>query len=131
MVNRDKVRLMTMIARYKNHHVDIFKINKYFDYDYIIWHLMLSALRYTLGVLLIFAMIVLLDTEDIFYDVNLSGIAGTLRRYVFIYLVGLLLYLALSAFIYSRRYKKAQKGILYYNSMLKRLAKRFGYKETY
>ncbi len=131
MVNRDKVRLMTMIAMYKHRHEEIFKINKYFDYDYIIWHLMLSALRYTVGVVLIFIMIVLLDAEDIFYDVNLSGISGTLRRYVFIYLAGLALYLALSAFVYSRRYKKAQQGILYYNSMLKRLAKRFGYKETY
>ena len=57
MVNRDKVRLMTTIARYKSHHEDIFKIDKYFGYDYIIWHLMLSALRYTIGVGLIFGII--------------------------------------------------------------------------
>ena len=36
MVNRDKVRLMTTIARYKSHHEDIFKIDKYFGYDYIV-----------------------------------------------------------------------------------------------
>ena len=129
MVNRDKVRLMTAIAMYQKHHEGIFKIDKYFGYDYIIWHLMLSALRYTVGVALIFGMIVLLDSDVIFYDVNMEGITGALKRYTFIYLLGLALYLVLSALVYSKRYKKAQKGILYYNSMLKRLAKRFNYKE--
>ena len=74
-------------------------------------------------------MIVLLDSDVIFYNVNTEGITGAIRSYIFIYLVGLALYLVLSALIYSKRYKKAQKGILYYNSMLKRLAKRFNYKE--
>ena len=129
MVNRDKVRLMTTIARYKSQHEDIFKIDKYFGYDYIIWHLMLSALRYTIGVGLIFGMIVLLDSDVIFYNVNMEGITGTVKGYLFIYLIGLVLYLMLSSVVYSKRYKKAQKGILYYNSMLKRLAKRFNYKE--
>ena len=129
MVNKDKVRLMTTIAMYKSHHENIFKIDKYFGYDYIIWHLMLSAVRYTIGVLLIFGMIVLLDSDVIFYNVNMEGITGTVKGYLFIYLIGLVLYLMLSSVVYSKRYKKAQKGILYYNSMLKRLAKRFNYKE--
>lgn len=120
---------MTTIAMYKSHHENIFKIDKYFGYDYIIWHLMLSAVRYTIGVLLIFGMIVLLDSDVIFYNVNMEGITGTVKGYLFIYLIGLVLYLMLSSVVYSKRYKKAQKGILYYNSMLKRLAKRFNYKE--
>lgn len=129
MVNKDKVRLMTTIAMYKSHHESIFKIDKYFGYDYIIWHLMLSAVRYTIGIVLIFGMIVLLDSDVIFYNVNMDGITGAVKGYLFIYLIGLVLYLMLSSVVYSKRYKKAQKGILYYNSMLKRLAKRFGYKE--
>lgn len=129
MINRDKVRLMTALARYKSRNEEIFNINKYFDYDYIIWHLMQSALRYTVGMLLIFTMIILLDADIIFYNVNLSGIMGALRGYVIIYLVGLILYMMLSAYIYRRKYKKAQRGMLYFNSMLKRLAKRFHYNE--
>lgn len=130
MLNRDKVRLMTTIAMYRNRHEKLFEIDKYFGYDYIIWHLMLSAVRYTIGMLLIFLMLVLLDADVIFYNVNLSGIMDTLKGYVMIYLAGLIIYLVLSAFIYSRRYKKAQRGILLYNSMLKRLAKRYRYNET-
>ncbi len=130
MLNRDKVRLMTTIAMYRNRHEKLFEIDKYFGYDYIIWHLMLSAVRYTIGMLLIFLMLVLLDADVIFYNVNLSGIMDTLKGYVMIYLAGLIAYLVLSAFIYSRRYKKAQRGILLYNSMLKRLAKRYRYNET-
>ena len=116
MINRDKVRLMTALARYKSRNEEIFNINKYFDYDYIIWHLMQSALRYTVGMLLIFTMIILLDADIIFYNVNLSGIMGALRGYVIIYLVGLILYMMLSAYIYRRKYKKAQRGMLYFNS---------------
>ncbi len=130
MLNRDKVRLMTTIAMYRNRHEKLFEIDKYFGYDYIIWHLMLSAVRYTIGMMLIFLMLVLLDADVIFYNVNLSGIMDTLKGYVMIYLAGLIAYLVLSAFIYSRRYKKAQRGILLYNSMLKRLAKRYRYNET-
>lgn len=129
MINKDKVRLMTAIAVYKSRNEEIFNINKYFYYDYIIWHLMQSAMRYTVGMLLIFTLIILLDADIIFYNVNLSGIMGALRGYVIIYLAGLMLYMMLSAYIYSKKYKKAQRGMLYFNSMLKRLAKRFNYNE--
>ena len=120
---------MTAIAVYKSRNEEIFNINKYFYYDYIIWHLMQSAMRYTVGMLLIFTLIILLDADIIFYNVNLSGIMGALRGYVIIYLAGLMLYMMLSAYIYSKKYKKAQMGMLYFNSMLKRLAKRFNYNE--
>lgn len=129
MINREKVRLMTKIAMYRNRHERIFRINKYFSYDYVVWNLMLSAVRYTIGALFIFGMLVLLDAELIFYSVGLSGITGTLTEYAVIYLAGLILYLILSAYIYKRRYKQAQKGMLFYNSMLKRLARRFHYNE--
>lgn len=129
MINREKVRLMTKLAMYRNSHERIFRINKYFSYDYIAWNLMLSAVRYTVGALFIFGMLILLDADVIFYNVSLSGITGTLTGYAVIYLAGLILYLMLSAYIYKKRYKNAQKGMLFYNSMLKRLARRFHYNE--
>ena len=66
MINRDKVRLMTALARYICRNEEIFNINKFFVYVYLIWHLMQSALRYTVGMLLIFTMIILLDADIIF-----------------------------------------------------------------
>lgn len=129
MVNREKIRLMTAIAMFKSRHERIFEINKYFGYDYIVWNLLLAAVRYSFGALVVFGIMILFDADVIFYNVNLSGITETLKSFALWYLAGLIVYMLLSVFVYGRRYKNAQKGILYYNSLLKRLARRFNYRE--
>lgn len=130
MLNREKVRLMTSIAMYSRRHERIFQINKYFGYDYIVWNLLLAAVRYTFGAFVVFGIMILFDAEIIFYNVNLSGISAALKELAGWYFAGLVIYMVLSFVVYGRRYKRAQKDILYYNSLLKRLARRFHYKRT-
>lgn len=127
MISKEKVRLMTDLAMYRKKNEQIFRVTKYFGYDYIVWHMLLAAVRYTICALVLAALFVVFDAEDFFYNVNLDGLAETLMGFVKYYLTGLIVFLLISAVVYYQRYKKARNGMLLYSSKLKRLARKFHY----
>ena len=127
MISKEKVRLMTDLAMYRKKNEQIFRVTKYFGYDYIVWHMLLAAVRYTICALVLAAFFVVFDAEDFFYNVNLDGLAETLMGFVKYYLTGLIVFLLISAVVYYQRYKKSRNGMLLYSSKLKRLARKFHY----
>ena len=127
MISKEKVRLMTDLAMYRKKNEQIFRVTKYFGYDYIVWHMLLAAVRYTICALVLVALFVVFDAEDFFYNVNLDGLAETLMGFVKYYLTGLIVFLLISAVVYYQRYKKSRNGMLLYSSKLKRLARKFHY----
>ena len=127
MISKEKVRLMTDLAMYRKKNEQIFRITKYFGYDYIVWHMLLAAVRYTICALVLAALFVVFDAEDFFYNVNLDGLDETLMGFVKYYLTGLAVFLLISAVVYYQRYKKSRDGMLLYSSKLKRLARKFHY----
>ncbi|MBQ8934050.1 MAG: hypothetical protein IJ061_07180 [Lachnospiraceae bacterium] len=127
MISKEKVRLMTDLAMYRKKNEQIFRVTKYFGYDYIVWHMLLAAVRYTICALVLAALFVVFDAEDFFYNVNLDGLDETLMGFVKYYLTGLIVFLLISAVVYYQRYKKSRNGMLLYSSKLKRLARKFHY----
>lgn len=127
MVNREKVRLMTELSLFRRKNEPVFQITKYFRYDYIVWHMLLAGVRFTFCAGIVAALFVIFDSESFFYNINLSGIAQTLEQYFFYYISGLVVYEIISFFIYRRRYDKARSLTRYYNTGLRRLARRFDY----
>ena len=125
MVNREKVRLMAGMAMYRKKHEQIFRIASFFGYDYIVWHLLLSAVRFTACALLLVVLYAIFNAEAFFYNVNLEGIGDTLKELAVYYLIGLGIYLGISLIFYHVRYTKARNGMLLYSSMLRRFAKKY------
>ena len=127
MANKEKIMLMTELAMYRKKNEHIFQVNKYFGYDYIVWNLLLAAVRYTICAGIIAALFVIFRAETVFYNVNISGITNTLKIFAIYYFVGLAIYLIISFIVYRIRYNRARKGMLHYASKLKRLAKIYNY----
>ncbi len=128
MISKEKIRLMTDLAIYeKKNERDVFKINNYYKSDYIMWHMLLSLVRYTFVFLVLFGMYVIFKADTLFYNINLDGIGQTLRRLGYLYAAGLVAYLVITWIVCATRYKNARKGILLYATKLKRLARRFRY----
>lgn len=133
MLKKEKIRLMTDLAIYeKKYENDVFKINKFYKSDYIFWHLLLAFIRFTACFLICLMLYVIFRSDSFFYDINVNGIMSIFTKLIIYYAVGLVIYLMISAGVYSARYKRARKGMLFYATKLKRLARRYNYydKET-
>jgi len=130
MLQQEKIRLMTDLAIYEKRNAsDVFKINNYYRSDYILWHILLSFVRYTLCALILLGLYIVFKADTLFYNINLSGIQETLLHIARLYITGLAAYLVITWIVSDRRYKKARKGILLYATKLKRLARRFHYND--
>ncbi len=129
MANKEKIRLMTDLAMYRKKNEHIFQVSKYFGYDYIVWHMVLAAVRFTLCALCIGALLVLFDAETVFYNVNLEGIRSTMLVFAEYYLIGLVIYLVIAFAVYQKKYNRARKGMLLYSSRLRRLARKYHYED--
>lgn len=127
MLNREKIRLMTELSLFRRKNESVFQVTKYFRYDYIVWHMLLAGVRFTFCAGIVAALFMIFDSESFFYNVNLSGVIETIEKYSVYYLAGLVIYEIISFFIYRGRYDKARGLTRYYNSRLKRLARRFDY----
>ena len=130
MLKKEKIRLMTDIAIYeKKYEKDVFKINKFYKSDYIFWNMMLALIRYTVCFAVCFMLYVLFQSDSFFYSINVDGIMSMLTRLIIIFVLGAVIYLFISGAVYSARYKRARKGMLFYATKLKRLARRYNYQD--
>lgn len=126
MINPDKIRLMTDLAIYRRKHdEDIFKVNNYYRSDYVFWNTLLSLLRYTFCFVSLMIIYMILRPDVYFYNINLSGVRAMFEDTIYKYIAGLVIYMVISIAVYSHRYKKARKGMLFYATKLRRLQKRY------
>lgn len=116
---------MTDMAMYKKKNERIFQINKYFGYDYIVWHIILAVVRYTICAVILAVLFAVFDAEKLFYNINVTGIMGPITMFFKWYFAGLAIYVLISLAVYGVRYKKARNGMLLYASKLKRLARKY------
>ncbi len=130
MLKREKIRLMTDLAIYeKRYEKDVFKINRFYKSDYIFWNMLLAFVRYTACFVVCFILYIFFQSDSFFYSINVDGIMSIFTRLTVIYVVGAIVYLFISAAVYSARYKRARKGMLFYATKLKRLARRYNYRD--
>lgn len=126
MLNEDKIKLMTSISMFeKKEGRKMFPARQYFKSDYIGSHMLRSFLGYTLCWLLVVGVWILYHVEDIFGSLVLDQLWSLLLSWGGIYGAGLLIYLAITFYICSKRYSYASRGLKMYVAKLKRLEKRY------
>lgn len=128
MADKDKIRLMVDLAIYeKQRENDVFRINSFYKSDYIFWNTLQACMRYTLMFLICVVLYIVLNATAFFSDINLYGIYPVLGRVGRYFIIGFIIYLVIAVIVYSLRYSKAKKGMYFYASKLKRLARKYHY----
>lgn len=126
MLNEDKIKLMTSIAMFeKNEGRKIFPINRYFKSDYVSGRMFRAFFGFTLSYLLFLIIWSLTSIERLLSVAQTDEFFRIGEKLVFVYAVGLILYLVLNFVVYSRRYDYASKGIRVYMAKLRRLDRRY------
>lgn len=126
MLNEEKIRLMTGIAMYeKKAEKEIFPVTRYFKSDYIGAHLIRSFLAYTVISVGMAGIWLLYQMEDILNTMDLTILIDRAKELGILYLIGLILYLAVTYSVYAKRYEKADKSIKIYLAKLRRLEKKY------
>ena len=126
MLNKEKIRLMCELAGYeKKKGSEEMKVLEYYKFDYLMRNSAFSFIRFTFCFLLCLFLYVFFNTTDLFYNINLSGISGTVGRLVLIYIIGLALYLGITWIVYGIRYDQAGDDIDGFVKGLKKLDRRF------
>lgn len=126
MLNEEKIRLMTGIAMFeKKSGKDIEPAGRYFKSDYVGSHMIRSGIIYTFAWALCMALWLLYQMEDIMSTMDITVILNSAKMIGVVYAAGLLIYLFLTYWIYSRRYEAASKGLKVYQARLKRLARKY------
>lgn len=130
MLNKEKIRSMVSLAIYEKHngHEDL-KIYENYKYDYVMAQGFSAFIRYTFCFVMCMVIYVLFNSNDLFYNINLSGIRSTVVRIILLYFTGLFIYVFTAIIIYSGRYKRAGKSIEGYSSKLRRFDRRFNGKD--
>lgn len=130
MLNEEKIKLMTSIAIFeKAEGRNLSLVKRYFKSDYISRNLLRSFLGYTLCWILGLALAVVCRLEDILSIVALEDVVFPFVDYGVWYLLGLLVYLAVTFIVCSRRYSYAARGMKVYTARLKRLQRRYEFQE--
>lgn len=126
MLNEEKIRLMTGIAMYeKKAEKEIFPVTRYFKSDFVGSHMIRSFLTYTFTCLIILAMWVLYQIEDILNTMDLTVLLASAKQIGILYASGLVVYLIITYAVYSKRYDKASKSLKVYQAKLRRLEKKY------
>ncbi|WP_349943785.1 hypothetical protein ABFV83_10860 [Lacrimispora sp. BS-2] len=126
MLSEEKIKIMTSLAMFEKHEGKrIFPINRYFKSDYISSKLLRSFFSYTLSFVLSLALWGLYDMERWMNTMELKGLTAAGLWIGIIYLIGLVIYLGISAAIYMKKYEYASRGTKVYLAKLKRLDKRY------
>lgn len=128
MADKNKIRIMVDLAIYEKHHEkDVFKINHYYKSDYIFWSTLQICIRYVVMFLLCLVLYIIVSVDTLFYNINLNGLFPIFSRIGIYFFVGFIFFLLISLIVYSYRYDKAKKGMYFYASKLKRLARKYHY----
>ena len=114
MLNEEKIRYMTELAIFeKNEGRKIFPVNRFFRSDYVGGQMFRGFFGYTFSFLLI--VFTWPDT-----------VLGWIKNGTFAYVGGLVLYLAVTWKISSRRYEIAARSQTMFTARLKHLIRRYG-----
>lgn len=126
MLNEDKIKLMNEIAAFeKRGEKDIFPVNRYFRGDYISSRMLRSFFSYTVCYILFALLWGLCNMERLLNALDLDEMLRLGGRAGFFYVAGLVVYLAITFWVYRRRYEYARRGMKVYVAKLKRLEKRY------
>ncbi|MBQ9886680.1 MAG: hypothetical protein IJM37_07475 [Lachnospiraceae bacterium] len=121
MLNAERVKLMTQAATcYQKQEKKAMRINEFYKKDYINYNVIKSVFAFTLAYALIFAIIVLYNSEWILIHTT-RGAVIFLVAGVVIYIIGAALFGAVSSSIFTKKYQDARDDIKKYQQLLLKL----------
>ena len=126
MLNEDKIRLMNETARFAKKEEKMMKpAQRYFRGDYLAKHLLQSFFAFTVSFALLFAVYSLYSLERILNSVDVMEAVRYTEKAVVVYFIGLLVFEAITAVVYSRKYALSEKRREEHLMKLNRLKKRY------
>lgn len=122
MVNEDKVKLMTKLATYeKKEGKETLPIMQYYQDDYIVYHVMKTAISATIAYVLILAAVCVAKSQYLLENIHKMTV-GQIGGRVFIgYLIMLAVYITAGLIFYIKKYENARDSVKRYLHWLKQL----------
>ncbi len=119
MLNEERIRLMTRMSVYdKNEGARGERVNAYFMNDYIASHLLRTFVCVTIAYVLLAAIYVLYNFEDLMLTIYSIDLVSLLKTLALRYVVFLLIFSVLTVLIYYYRYRKVRKALgIYYRDL--------------
>ncbi len=122
MLNESKVKMMTKMAIYeKNEGRKMIKTARYFKSDYIAFGILKTLITTTIAFIILIAMGVLYNIENIVRDINKLDYTAIVTRVVVGYVVMLIVFSIVAVIVYGRQYDNSRKGLKRYFSRLNKL----------
>ena len=126
MLNEDKIRLMNETARFAKTEEKMMKpAQRYFRGDYLAKHLLQSFFAFTISFALLFAVYSLYSLERLLNTVDVMEAVRYTEKAAVVYFTGLLVFEAITAAVYSRKYTLSEKRREEHLMKLNRLKKRY------
>lgn len=127
MLNESKVKMMTKMAIYeKNEGKKELKTAKYYKTDYVSLGVLKTVISATIAYLLIIVLIALCNMQWLTSNVNSLDYASIGSRFAIYYIIYLLVFSIISAFVYARRYDASRKELKRFFSRLNKLEHFYG-----
>lgn len=124
MLNKEKVRLMTELARYEQREEKRYlKIGKYYRSDYIGIALLKNFFASTIAYVLLLGLMCLYKMEAFMRSLNDLNIKPMILEMVAGYIIILAVFSGITYTVASVRYAKAKKSMEEYEGVLKKLEK--------
>lgn len=124
MLNKEKVRLMTELARYEQREEKRYlKIGKYYRSDYIGIALLKNFFASTIAYVLILGLMYLYKMEAFMRSLNDLNIKPMILEMAAGYIIILAVFSGITYTVASVRYAKAKKSMEEYEGVLKKLEK--------
>ena len=126
MLNEDKIRLMNETARFAKKEEKLMKpAQRYFRGDYLAKHLLQSFFAFTISFALLFAVYSLYSLERLLNTVDVMEAVRYAEKAAVVYFAGLLVFEAITAAVYSRKYTLSEKRREEHLMKLNRMKKRY------
>ncbi len=123
MLSNEKIKWMTRAALYeKKEGKGSIRINRFRKSDYISWNMIKSIVGVTAGYALVVLLYLLGISESVLDELTLPYVIGIVERFLFVYLVLLVITGFVSFLIYYGRYQQAQKKTKMYVQYLRKIS---------
>jgi len=127
MLNENKIRLMTNLARYEDGEgKEDLKISKYYRSDYIGMGLFKNFILTMLGYFLLWVLVVAYNLDYIMGNLTKMNIPVVIFEFVLGYIVVLIFYSIITYVKRSARYMKGKTSVQTYYADLEELSKTYG-----
>lgn len=131
MLDEEKIKLMTKITIYeKNEDTADLTMSRYYKEDYVKYHCLKTLVSVTICYWLVFALYILINFEEVLNTLNTMDYFKVISRLMFGYVIAMGVFYLYAFIVYNFKYSKAKKGLVEYNSNLKKLIKLYEHEES-